>query len=99
MGSTLGRYAIECSVGVLMQIVDVSRKDVDILHQRATLNVASAAEADRCISGRSRPLHQRPKLTANAADSPAAYLVVGIVNSAPLGVLSGQRCMMDFWRV
>jgi CheY-like chemotaxis protein len=28
-----------------------------------------------------------------------AYLVVGIVNSAPLGVLSGQRCMMDFCRV
>jgi len=24
---------------------------------------------------------------------------VGIVNSAPFAVLSGQRCMTDFWRV
>ena len=27
------------------------------------------------------------------------YLAVGITNSAPFGVLSGQRCMIDFWRV
>jgi hypothetical protein len=27
------------------------------------------------------------------------YLEVGIMNSAPLPVLSGQRCMIDFWRV
>jgi hypothetical protein len=44
-------------------------------------------------------LHQRSKLTYNSAGSPAVYLVVGIANSAPLGVLSGQRCMIDFWRV
>ena len=25
-----------------------------------------------------------------------AHFAVGITNSAPLGVLSGQRCMMDF---
>ncbi len=24
---------------------------------------------------------------------------VGMTNSAPLAVLSGQRCMIDFWRV
>jgi hypothetical protein len=29
----------------------------------------------------------------------ACHLEVGIVNSAPLGVLSGQRCITDFWRV
>jgi hypothetical protein len=27
------------------------------------------------------------------------YFAVGIANSAPFGVLSGQRCMMDFCRV
>ncbi len=27
------------------------------------------------------------------------YFAVGITNSAPLAVVSGQRCMMDFWRV
>jgi hypothetical protein len=27
------------------------------------------------------------------------YLDVGMANSAPLEMLSGQRCMMDFWRV
>jgi hypothetical protein len=27
------------------------------------------------------------------------HFAVGMTNSAPLGVLSGQRCMMDFWRV
>lgn len=26
----------------------------------------------------------------------SGYFAVGITNSAPLGVLSGQRCMMDF---
>jgi hypothetical protein len=30
---------------------------------------------------------------------PRSHFAVGIVNCAPLGVLSGQRCMMDFWRV
>jgi hypothetical protein len=29
----------------------------------------------------------------------AGHFDVGIVNSAPLGVLSGQRCITDFWRV
>ena len=28
-----------------------------------------------------------------------AYFDTGIVNSAPLGVLSGQRCITDFCRV
>lgn len=28
-----------------------------------------------------------------------AYLAVGMMNSGPLGVDSGQRSMMDFWRV
>jgi hypothetical protein len=30
------------------------------------------------------------------ADGMSAYLAVGIANSAPFSVLSGQRCMMDF---
>ena len=64
----------EWSLVALMQIVHVSGKHVDILHQQS-------------------------KLTDSAADNSAVYLVVGIANSAPLGVLSGQRCMMDFWRV
>jgi hypothetical protein len=29
----------------------------------------------------------------------AGYFAVGIANSGPLGVASGQRSMMDFWRV
>jgi hypothetical protein len=29
----------------------------------------------------------------------ACHFDVGIVNSAPLGVLSGQRCITDFCRV
>jgi len=28
-----------------------------------------------------------------------AHLDVGMANSAPFSVLSGQRCMIDFWRV
>jgi hypothetical protein len=27
------------------------------------------------------------------------YFAVGMMNSAPLAVLSGQRCIIDFWRV
>jgi hypothetical protein len=27
------------------------------------------------------------------------YFDVGIVNSAPLGVDAGHRCITDFWRV
>ncbi|RDH95127.1 hypothetical protein DES46_11529 [Caldimonas thermodepolymerans] len=34
---------------------------------------------------------------ASCAGTP--YLAVGITNSAPFGVLSGQRCITDFWRV
>ena len=29
-------------------------------------------------------------------NGPCAYFAVGITNSAPLPMLSGQRCMMDF---
>ena len=29
----------------------------------------------------------------------SGYLAVGSANSAPFGVLSGQRCMIDFCRV
>jgi hypothetical protein len=41
-----------------------------------------------------RGLSAEPVLESNFA-----YLAVGMANSAPLGVLSGQRCMIDFWRV
>lgn len=33
---------------------------------------------------------------AIAPPAHAAYFAVGMANSAPLAMLSGQRCMMDF---
>jgi hypothetical protein len=40
-----------------------------------------------------------PRQSATRPSKPtkrADYLAVGITNSAPLAMLSGQRCMMDF---
>ena len=31
--------------------------------------------------------------------APGGHFAVGITNSAPLPMLSGQRCITDFWRV
>jgi hypothetical protein len=39
------------------------------------------------------------RVPRDAAVRADGYFAVGMVNSAPLGVLSGQRCMMDFWWV
>jgi hypothetical protein len=37
--------------------------------------------------------------TPNHFPNQFAYFAVGIANSAPFSVLSGQRCMIDFYFV
>jgi hypothetical protein len=43
--------------------------------------------------------HQRPGRAGADHDVVDVHFDVGITNSAPFGVLSGQRCMIDFCRV
>ena len=39
---------------------------------------------------------RRPRTNDDVVELCVVHLEVGMTNSAPLGVLSGQRCMMDF---
>jgi hypothetical protein len=38
----------------------------------------------------------KPNQRVPSEHQPDAYFAVGITNSAPLPMLSGQRCMIDF---
>ena len=42
---------------------------------------------------------RRSRADDDEVENCVAHFEVGMVNSAPLAILSGQRCMMDFWRV
>jgi len=63
----------------------------------------AAARSTRSVpTGRGACSAGDPGISMRAARSrhgADGYFAVGIANSAPLGVLSGQRCMIDFWRV
>ena len=51
-------------------------------------------EVSRLLRARASQSFVPPCRPGAVTSSP--YLAVGITNSAPFGVLSGQRCMIDF---
>src|SRR5690606_9960148 len=58
--------------------------------KRAERKKAHPARGRVCVGHVGRPCDRR---------CVRCYFAVGITNSAPLAMLSGQRCMMLFWRV
>lgn len=71
------------------------------LHQGATFTVPFADQACGSLPGHGSSqtkIRRRTVLRATPDHLPnqPAYFAVGIANSAPFSVLSGQRCMIDF---
>ena len=60
-------------------------------HRGAAVQQAAVRQEEGLLASRRR--------AGRGAPAAARYFAVGMVNSAPLGVLSGQRCMTDFCRV
>jgi hypothetical protein len=78
---------------------------IDVNHAVVSFVVPAVKPHARKIEGRPEPLFEAQCVDAetfggfsalHALSRWAAHLAVGITNSAPFSMLSGQRCMIDF---